>query len=111
MSKLHKIKLQIGFCDAVLSGEKCFEIRKNDRGYQKGDYVQFIPFDIDRPSGEPYHEIKNKVYLITYVLGGWDTDGGTWHTDFKDYESVKEDINQILRRCPDFDETEQMTLF
>jgi hypothetical protein len=45
------------------------------------------------------------------IDGGWDTDGGTWHTDFKDYESVKEDINQILRRCPDFDETEQMTLF
>lgn len=71
MSKLHKIKLQIGFCDAVLSGDKCFEIRKNDRGYQKGDYVQFIPFDIDRPSREQYHEVQNKVYLITYVLGGW----------------------------------------
>ena len=72
MSKLHTIKLQIGFCDAVLSGDKCFEIRKNDRGYQKGDYVQFIPIDTSSVGiSEVYHEVRNKVYLITYVLGGW----------------------------------------
>lgn len=66
---VHKIKLQIGFCDAVLSGIKCFEIRRNDRGYQKGDYVQFIP--VDEVGDERYHEVQNKTYLITYVLGGW----------------------------------------
>jgi hypothetical protein len=70
MSNLHKIELQIGFCDAVLSGDKCFEVRKNDRGYQKGDYVQFIPVDVGSLK-KPYHEVQNKVYLITYVLGGW----------------------------------------
>lgn len=34
--KTHKLKLDIAFCDVILSGEKSFEIRKNDRGYQKG---------------------------------------------------------------------------
>lgn len=36
--KIHELKLNIEFCDAVLSGEKSFEIRENDRGYQKGDH-------------------------------------------------------------------------
>ena len=42
---IHRIKLQKEFVDAVLSGDKCFEIRKNDRGYQKGDRVNFVVMD------------------------------------------------------------------
>lgn len=34
--KTHKIKLLLNFCDDVLSGDKRFEIRENDRGYKKG---------------------------------------------------------------------------
>lgn len=36
--KIHNIKLSIEFCDAVLNGEKTFEIRENDRGYQSGQW-------------------------------------------------------------------------
>ena len=43
--KTHKLKLNIDFCDDVLSGRKNFEIRKNDRDYQKGDHIKFIPID------------------------------------------------------------------
>ena len=32
--KTHDLKLSIEFCDAVLRGEKTFEVRKNDRGFQ-----------------------------------------------------------------------------
>ena len=39
---LHKIKIRESFANAVNSGDKTFEVRKNDRGYQKGDTVQFI---------------------------------------------------------------------
>ena len=35
----HQIKILESFADAVYSGEKNFEVRKNDRGYQKGDVV------------------------------------------------------------------------
>lgn len=35
----HTIKIEDQFFDAVLSGNKTFEIRFNDRGYQKGDKV------------------------------------------------------------------------
>lgn len=75
--RTHEIKLDKEFCDVVLSGEKNFEIRKNDRGYQKGDMIRFIPTDgrrlqFDDENIEMYqHPISNKMYIITYVLSGW----------------------------------------
>lgn len=68
MYKTHEIKLAYEFCDAVLCGDKCFEICPNDRGYQKGDYVIFKPI---KDGIKVYHEIIHKTYIITYVL--WDT--------------------------------------
>ncbi len=66
--KHHEIKLDMNFCDDVLSGRKNFEVRLNDRGYQTGDTVSFIPY-----SGmmRDFHEIKDEMYEITYVLSGW----------------------------------------
>lgn len=78
--KTHKIKLLHHFCDDVLSGEKCFEIRENDRGYQKGDHVKFIPYDPHaiavNNSSVDNHPIKDKEYEITYVLNGWGLENG-----------------------------------
>ena len=42
----HYIKIRQSFADAVYSGEKTFEVRKNDRGYQKGD--TFFPVGASR---------------------------------------------------------------
>ena len=67
--KTHKIKLLLNFCDDVLSGDKRFEIRENDRGYQKGDRVVFQPCEPSDPFVK--HPISDKVYEITYVLNGW----------------------------------------
>ncbi len=36
---IHAIKIQPQYFDAVISGKKQFEIRKNDRDYQEGDYL------------------------------------------------------------------------
>ena len=65
---IHEIKLQKGFADAVLSGEKCFEVRYNDRGYQKGDYIKFKVMD---GSISHYHPLNEQTFEITYVLSGW----------------------------------------
>lgn len=54
--KTHNLKLSIDFCDAVLSGEKTFEVRKNDRGFQTGDLIRFIPTD-----GTSYHSSDGTV--------------------------------------------------
>lgn len=67
--KTHDIKLNIAFCDDVLTGRKPFEIRQNDRGYQAGDHIKFTP--IDEHCFVIKHEIQNKIYEITYVLSGW----------------------------------------
>ena len=69
LPKLHKIKLREEFADAVLCGDKTFEVRENDRGYQKGDLVQFIV--IDECQLTISHPLTKETYRITYVLGGW----------------------------------------
>jgi ASC-1-like (ASCH) protein len=37
----HRLKLHNHYWEAVMSGEKNFEIRNNDRGFQRGDKVIF----------------------------------------------------------------------
>ena len=59
----HELKLYTIFCDDVLSGRKNFEIRNNDRGFQTGDHIKFIPVDMLEEPIE--HEISKKEYEIT----------------------------------------------
>ena len=71
---VHHLRLNVTFADAVLSGEKSFEIRQNDRGFQKGDRVDFtvvnsIGMAIDHP-------LNDRVFVITYVLNGWGLKNG-----------------------------------
>ena len=67
--KIHKLKILNDFADAVYDREKTFEIRLNDRGFQKGDKVRF---KVINKKGEEIDHILNLVeYEITYVLNGW----------------------------------------
>lgn len=67
---MHEIKLKQDFVEAVSSGRKSFEVRKNDRGYQTGDLIRFIPLDED---GDPNCDspLYSKLFRITYLLSGW----------------------------------------
>ena len=40
MTRIHKLKIDVEYFDSVECGDKPFEIRYNDRGYQKGDVVE-----------------------------------------------------------------------
>ena len=71
---LHGIKLNLVFCDAVYDGTKTFEVRQNDRDYQKGDYIEFIP--VSDLGAMAMHPIYEKIYVITYVLTGWGIEPG-----------------------------------
>ncbi len=44
MEQVHEVKLDIAYVDAVRCGDKPFEIRYNDRGYQKGDKLVLRPW-------------------------------------------------------------------
>lgn len=81
--KTHNLKLNIEFCDDVLNGIKTFEIRKNDRGFQTGDLIKFIPTDgivcVDYNGNEKQHaqhQISEKTYKIKYILNGWGLKNG-----------------------------------
>ncbi len=65
----HTIKLREDYIQPVLSGEKNFEVRENDRGYQKGDFIKFTP--ISR-HGVQYvdYVLEEKTFEITYVHSG-----------------------------------------
>ena len=54
----HELKIQQVYLDALLSGEKTFEVRLNDRGYQKGDWLCFC-----------YDNIKAD-FEVTYIHSG-----------------------------------------
>ena len=89
----HELKIQKQWADAKLAGEKPFEIRRNDRGFQKGDTVRYKV--IDPKTGEPWvepgfprlvtnengvgkkyvsgrHPLEFCDFLITYVREGAD---------------------------------------
>ena len=66
---IHELKIQEEFADAVYAGDKTFELRYNDRGYQKGDLIKFQA--IDDIKSKTYHPINNLLYEITYVINGW----------------------------------------
>ena len=67
---LHELKIDVAFADAVVSGDKTFEVRKNDRGFQKGDHVRFQAVE-DYWRHPAHHKINSREYEVTYVLSGW----------------------------------------
>lgn len=69
-ARVHKLKIYEDYADSVLFGDKNFEVRINDRGFQKGDVVQFTP--VGRKNGlKIKHSLCLKEYEITYVLGSF----------------------------------------
>lgn len=65
----HTIKLREDYIEAVISGDKNFEVRENDRGYQKGDFIKFTP--ISRQGVEYVnYDLEKKTFEITYVHSG-----------------------------------------
>lgn len=70
--KLHELKILHKYLVDVNLGNKTFELRKNDRGYQVGDLIRFIDVRED-DSTDNKNQIEpnideNTLYRITYVL-------------------------------------------
>jgi len=62
---LHDLKILPEYFEAVVSGKKRFEVRKNDRDYRVGDTLElrsFIP-------GQGYTGHRRR-FLVTYILHG-----------------------------------------
>ena len=69
--KIHELKIKEDYADAVLSGDKNFEIRYNDRAYQKGDRIKYRVMERNSEVAEiPEHGLNDAVYEITHVHSG-----------------------------------------
>lgn len=68
--KIHELKFKgRDLCDAVYTGRKVHEIRKNDRDYKVGDLIRPLPID---DSLIPInHPISTVTYEITFVSYSW----------------------------------------
>lgn len=68
--RVHELKIAKEYADSVHFGDKTFEVRLNDRGFQKGDIVRFKPLD-RLGVVDSFHPLYDKEYEITYVLGSF----------------------------------------
>ena len=62
--KEHELKTWPEFFEAMLSGEKRFEARKNDRGFQVGDTLLLREWV---PSGE-FYTGRKAYFHVKYIL-------------------------------------------
>ncbi len=69
---LHELKITIPYADAICDGRKRFEVRRNDRGFNAGDYVRFSC--IDDHGLYCSHAINDTEWVITYVFTGFGLD-------------------------------------
>ncbi|MHC5278921.1 DUF3850 domain-containing protein [Listeria kieliensis] len=79
MNKTHELKILPLYFKEARSGNKYFEIRKNDRDYHIGDYVILNEFDGENYTGR---KILGKITFITdfeqqdgYIVFGWQRAG------------------------------------
>lgn len=79
MERIHKLKVWPEYWDALASGEKKFEVRRDDRGFQRGDILALIKTEphwmgpayatvIRSLKGEAAHVIRKRI--------GWILTGG-----------------------------------
>ncbi|EGO8857938.1 DUF3850 domain-containing protein [Enterococcus faecalis] len=66
---IHELKILPEYFEAVVSGDKCFEIRKNDRGYKVGDILRLNEYEDGKYTGN-FH-----VAEITYITDYAQQDG------------------------------------
>ena len=77
--KIHELKSWPQFFTRVISGEKTFELRVNDRDFKLGDFLFLREYD---PLTEQYSG-RFQYARITYILG--ETDHALQHVLHPDY--------------------------
>lgn len=75
--KIHELKLWPEYFNAVLKGDKTFEMRKNDRDFKLGDILVLKYFDPDYDSkiikGGTFYNIPNDPEItcrVKYIMYG-----------------------------------------
>ena len=71
-ARRHNLKCWPAFFQAIRDGDKTFEVRENDRGFQRGDVLVLREFDPNRNFGSGGYTGNDEWRLVTYVLSGFD---------------------------------------
>lgn len=66
---IHALKIKQCYLCHILQGDKNFEIRKNDRDFQVGDTIEFLPLEDKNYDAYKMCSPLPK-FLITYVHSG-----------------------------------------
>lgn len=68
--RIHELKCLTDYFEAVVSGEKTFEVRKNDRPYEVGDYLALneVLAEGQRLSEELIYTGRSCLVTVTYKL-------------------------------------------
>lgn len=61
----HKLKCWPVYYSSLISGDKNFELRENDREYKVGDILEMCEYDINLG-----YTGRVSFYLVTYILNG-----------------------------------------
>lgn len=74
MSVVHEVKCWPAYFDAIERGEKTFDVRRDDRGYQKGDVLELYRYKIGHgyctDPIDPLHRRKSIRRRISWILTG-----------------------------------------
>lgn len=65
---VHRLKTWAPYFNAVIDGIKPFEVRRDDRGFQRGDRVRLV--ETAERDGDWIPTGREAEYRITYVLPG-----------------------------------------
>jgi hypothetical protein len=65
---VHRLKTWASYFSAVIDGSKPFEVRRDDRGFQRGDRVRLV--EVTHPDDGLLPTGREAEYTITYVLTG-----------------------------------------
>jgi len=78
--QIHELKIWPAFYAAIQSGEKTFEIRKDDRGFQKGDKLVLREWNPKWPTriiAEPFGAYTgNSIEVIITFVTAWEQKPG-----------------------------------
>ena len=69
-SRTHDLKCWPPFFQAISDGDKTFEVRKNDRGFQKGDHLILREWNPTYNYGSGAYTGQQLDKIVTYVLQG-----------------------------------------
>ena len=67
----HELKCWPEFFSAIVSGEKTFELRKDDRGFKVGDVLRLREWSPARPEAHGGYTGRSLRVTVSYVLSGW----------------------------------------